>query len=92
MGKVSVDLSKVDPRSISALISANKEKVAKSCASGSVMDIFENVYNIFREAHLDTPASRRLLKNIKSSKSATEAMYIVYNSTLAGCGLSADIL
>ena len=91
MRKVTVDLSVENPRSISALISANKEKVRKSCESGSVMDIFENISSIFKEAHLDTPASRRLLEKIKRSKSATEALYIVYNSTLAGCGLSTDI-
>ena len=59
MGKVTVDLSRVDSRSIAALISANKEKVRRSCESGSVMDIFENISSIFKEAHLNTPASRR---------------------------------
>lgn len=87
--KVNIDLSQVNEKSISALITANNDKIKESINTGSVQQIYETVSQIFKAAEVDTPATNRLLKNISLAKNATQAASIIYNSFLAGCGLSA---
>lgn len=87
MSKVKTDLSKVNDRSIASLIQKNNDAIKKSCESGSVSRIYETVSKVFTEAAVSTPATERLLNNIKKSRTATEATFIVYNSMMAGCGL-----
>lgn len=82
-----IDLTKINEKSMASLIQKNNDIIKKSCESGSVSEIFETISKIFRDAELSTPATERLLKNIKKSRTATEATFIVYNSLMAGCGL-----
>ena len=90
ISKVQTDLSKVNERSIASLITKNDAIVKKSCETGSVSEIYSAISKIFEDAALNTTATRRLLENIRKSRTATRATFIVYNSMMAGCGLSVN--
>lgn len=86
--KVNIDLSKVNEKSIAALIETNNEQIKSSINTGSVYQVYETVQQILKTAEVNTPATDRLLRNIRQAKNATQAASIIYNSFLAGCGLS----
>lgn len=84
--KVGKDLSKKEG-SMSNIIEKNLNKIN---ASASKDELLNNLTNIFKDNGLDTEASKRLLLNVKKSKSLTAALSTVYNSYLAGSNLAVD--
>ena len=85
--KRNIDLTKINPNCMSAIIERNINEIY-SCQS--VNDIHSYVSNLFKENNLDTNASRRLLENIRKSRSLVAAQSTVTNSLLAGCGLAVN--
>lgn len=84
--KVGKDLSKKEG-SMSNIIEKNLNKIN---ASASKDELLNNLTSIFKDNGLDTEASKRLLLNVKKSKSLTAALSTVYNSYLAGSNLAVD--
>ena len=85
---INIDLTKVNQHSIASVLTDNTNKLKEVCKSGSVNEIYNFVAGLFEKENINTKASNRLLNNIKSANSATKAMFIVYNSMMAGSGLS----
>ena len=77
------DLSTVPTSMASILIAASEQLNALSTKA----EIENFVSKLFEENNLDTPASKRLLLNIKKSNSYASALQTVYNSVLAGANL-----
>ena len=85
---INIDLTKVNKHSMASVLTSNTDELKKICESGSVNEIYNFVASLFEKENINTKASNRLLNNIKSANSATKAMFIVYNSMMAGSGLS----
>lgn len=85
---INIDLTKVNQHSMASVLTSNTDELKKICESGSVNEIYNFVASLFEKENINTKASNRLLNNIKSANSATKAMFIVYNSMMAGSGLS----
>lgn len=85
---VNIDLTKVNKHSMASVLTDNTNELTEVCKSGSVNEIYNFVAGLFEKESINTKASNRLLNNIKSANSATKAMFIVYNSMMAGSGLS----
>lgn len=85
---INIDLTKVNQHSMASVLTDNNKELTKVCKSGSVNEIYNFVACLFEKENINTKASNRLLNNIKSANSATKAMFIVYNSMMAGSGLS----
>ena len=85
---INIDLTKVNKHSMASVLTDNNNELKKICESGSVNEIYTFVAGLFEKENINTKASNRLLNNIKSANSATKAMSIVYNSMMAGSGLS----
>ena len=85
---INIDLTKVNQHSMASVLANNTNELTEVCKSGSVNDIYNFVAGLFEKENINTKASNRLLNNIKSANSATKAMFIVYNSMMAGSGLS----
>ena len=79
------DLSKIDGTMTSILIKHDDWKSLES-----PIEVYNYVYNIFKDNEINTPASRRLLSNLKSKKTLQCSLLSVYNSILSGCNLSVD--
>ena len=84
---INIDLTKVNQHSMASVLTNNTNELTEVCKSGSVNEIYNFVAGLFEKENINTKASNRLL-NIKSANSATKAMFIVYNSMMAGSGLS----
>ena len=85
---INIDLTKVNQHSMASVLTNNTNELTEVCKSGSVNEIYNFVAGLFEKENINTKASNRLLNNIKNSDSATKAMFIVYNSMMAGSGLS----
>ena len=85
---INIDLTKVNKHSMASVLKENNNKLKEVCKSGSVNKIYNFVAGLFEKENINTKASNRLLNNIKHSDSATKGMFIVYNSMMAGSGLS----
>ena len=85
---INIDLTKVNKHSMASVLTDNNKELTEVCKSGSVNEIYNFVAGLFEKENINTKASNRLLNNIKSANSATKAMFIVYNSVMAGSGLS----
>lgn len=85
---INIDLTKVNKHSMASVLTNNTNELKEVCKSGSVNEIYNFVAGLFEKESINTKASNRLLNNIKHSDSATQAMFIVYNSVMAGSGLS----
>ena len=85
---INIDLTKVNQHSMASVLKDNTNELTEVCKSGSVNEIYNFVAGLFEKENINTKASNRLLNNIKNADSATKAMFIVYNSMMAGSGLS----
>lgn len=85
---INIDLTKVNKHSMASVLTDNTKELKKICESGSVNEIYNFVAGLFEKENINTKASNRLLNNIKSANSATQAMFVVYNSVMSGSGLS----
>lgn len=86
---VNIDLTKVNKHSMASVLTNNTKELKEVCESGSVNKIYTFVADLFKKENINTTASNRLLNNIKHAYSADNATFIVYNSMMAGSGLSA---
>ena len=85
--KRKIDLVEINPNCMSALLENN---ITTIYSQPSIDSIYAYVSNLFLENNLDTNASRRLLLNIKKSRSLVAAQTTVTNSLLAGRGLAVN--
>ena len=79
------DLSKVEGTMTSVLIKNDGWKNLESPES-----VYDYINTVFKDNNINTPASRRLLSNLKSKKTIQGAFLTIYNSILSGCNLSVD--
>ena len=79
------DLSRVEGTMTSVLIKNDDWKNLESPES-----VYDYINTIFKDNEINTPASRRLLSNLKSKKTIQGALLTMYNSILSGCNLSVD--
>ena len=79
------DLSKVEGTMTSVLIKNDGWKNLESPES-----VYDYINTVFKDNNINTPASRRLLSNIKTKKTLQCSLLSVYNSILSGCNLSVD--
>lgn len=86
---INIDLTKVNKHSMASVLTDNTKELTEVCKSGSVNEIYNFVAGLFEKENINTKASNRLLDNIKHAHSADNATFIVYNSMMAGSGLSA---
>lgn len=84
--EVKIDLSKVNEKSMTNIIQTNKDTINKSIETGSVIIVTETISKLFQDAGISTPASNRLIANVRKSRNATEACFKIWNSCLAGTG------
>lgn len=54
----------------------------------TVSDMLDYVKSVLDENGINTPASKRLIANISKKRSTADAMFVIYNSILAGTGNS----
>lgn len=54
----------------------------------TVSDMLDYVKSVLDENGIDTPASKRLVANIAKKRTTSDAMFVIYNSILAGTGNS----
>ena len=79
------DLSKVEGTMTSVLIKNDGWKNLESPES-----VYDYINTVFKDNNINTPASRRLLSNLKSKKTIQGALLTMYNSILSGCNLSVN--
>jgi hypothetical protein len=79
-----INLSTVE-RSMTRALESNTTKINK-CRTPE--EVTSTVTSIFKDFNIDTPASNRLISNLKSSKKLDKSLFTVYNSMLAGENLT----
>lgn len=77
-----IDLSKHEHTMTSIIEQHNNEIMAAQSVPGMVLTLTK----LFEEAHIDTPASRRLISDVSKKRTIDQAQFRVYNSFLAGTG------
>lgn len=77
-----IDLSKHEHTMTSVIEQHNNEIMAVQSVPGMVLTLTK----LFEEAHIDTPASRRLISDVSKKRTIDQAQFRVYNSFLAGTG------
>ena len=77
-----IDLSKRAHTMTSVIEQHNDEIMSAQSVPGMVLTLTK----LFEEAHIDTPASRRLISDISKKHTIDQAQFRVYNSFLAGTG------
>ena len=66
------------------------DNIATINKATSKEDLASKVEAIFKENNLDTPASKRLIANIKKERNLIGGFSAVYNSIQAGSGNAVD--
>ena len=77
-----IDLSKCAHTMTSVIEQHNDEIMSAQSVPGMVLTLTK----LFEEAHIDTPASRRLISDISKKHTIDQAQFSVYYSFLAGTG------
>lgn len=76
------DLS-IREHSMTRVIQDNQNRIQ---ANTTVSGLLSTITELFAEHKINTPASNRLLLNIRKSHSFEQALFTIYNSFLAGTG------
>lgn len=84
---MSIDLSKVNSNSMVSVLEENKDLLSSQTDKNSLVEL---VKSIFAEHGINTKASNRLINNMNKSYDLTSAQFTLYNSMLAGYGMTVN--
>ena len=79
-----VNLANVDG-SMTRVLESNTARI-NSCRTPD--EVTTTVSSLFKDFNIDTPASNRLIMNLRNSRKLDKSLFTVYNSMLAGENLT----